>query len=303
VLAAVVGVIAVASIKAYRHHAPAATSTTSLPPSQPQPAPAKFWVDPQYVTRYQASLDTYLATRPGKSAVAVVDLTTGASLSTDADTVYRAASVNKLELLIDLYHRASQHQIDLDATTVIGADDIQHYGTGTIQLQGPGQVYSWRELARLMAQESDNTASFVMGRRLGLESVQADLESWGLKQTSLDANTTTAHDAVLLLAKLQRRELLPETETRELLDLLQHTAWTDRLQSGVPAWLPVAHKIGTDVDVYNDAALFLDAQHPYAVVALGAGSTEDQALLTMTRISQIAFQFEGGLTAVTRPLR
>ena len=130
--------------------------------------------------------------------------------------------------------------------------------------------------------------------------VQADLQAWGLKQTSIEDNTTTARDAALVLARLERRELLPEAETSELLDMLRHTVWTDRLQSGVPSWLPVAHKIGTDVQVYNDAALFLDPQHPYIAVVLSSGDEESDALATMTRVSQLVYQFEAGLPAVTR---
>ena len=44
------------------------------------------------------------------------------------------------------------------------------------QLGGPGQSFSYRDLAALMIKESDNTASYVLGQRLGLDSVQRDLE-------------------------------------------------------------------------------------------------------------------------------
>src|SRR5262249_47424903 len=137
----------------------------------PQPAyTPKFAVDPQFTAQYQGQLNSYLATRTGNYAVAAVDLTTGATLSADANSQYRAASVNKLELIVDLYRRAAAHQVDLDATTTISASDLQNYGTGTIQLKGPGQVYSWRDLASLMIEESDNTAAYVIGNYLGLDS-------------------------------------------------------------------------------------------------------------------------------------
>lgn len=235
--------------------------------------------------------------------MATYDLTTGATFGINQDDLFRAASVNKLELAVSLYRRAMARQISLDATTVITADDIQNYGTGIIQSQPPGQSYSYRELARLMLQESDNTASYVIGRRLGLDRVQTEVSSWGLKNTTMVDNQTTASDVVLLLSRLQRGELLPATQTNEIVELLQHTAWNDRLQSGVPATLPVAHKIGTDIGIYNDAALFLDPQHPYIAVVLSGGTEESDALASMMQISRLAYQFEAALPAATRNAR
>lgn len=259
----------------------------------------KLQVDPRFVAQYQSAVESYLTNRPGTYAVMSYDLATGAGVSVNPNNIVRAASVNKLDLLVDLYQRATTKQFDLDATTVIGPDDIQNYGTGTIQLGGPGQTYTYRQLARLMVQESDNTAAFVIGKRIGLDKVQADLQKWGLKQTSMTDNATTVADVTLLLTRLQRRELLPEAQTAELLNLLEHTVWTDRIQSGVPQGMLVAHKIGTDVNVYNDAAIVMNGDHPYIEVILSAGTDEAGALLSMTRISQTVYEFESGLPAAT----
>ncbi len=282
--------------RALRHQ-----TATPVPASAPLRSGVRsIWVDPQVLTSYQNRLTLLLAGQQGAYGVSIYDVNSGASVGVGQDTVLRAASVNKLELAISLYRRSVAHQINLDATTVIAADDIQNYGTGTIQLAGPGQTYSYRELAQLMLQESDNTASYVIGRRLGLDTVQTELGSWGLKHTSMSDNLTTSADVTLLLARLQRDELLPAAQTSEILDLLQHTAWTDRLQSGVPEGLPVAHKIGTDMSVYNDAAVFLDPSRPYIVVVLSGGTEQDAALAGMTGISQLAYQFEQSLPAATR---
>ena len=296
-------VVAVVGVRAIRHRHDLPAAQTSAPSSQPRPPAASFWVDPQYVAGYQGQLAAYLAGTPGKFGVIGVDLTSGATFGVNQDETFRAASVNKLELAVSLYRRAVAHQIDLNASTTIAEDDIQNYGTGTIQLQGAGQRYTYRELAQLMIKESDNTASYVIGKRLGLENVQTELPAWGLTQTSMSDNYTTPRDVATLLSKLETGALLPASETAELMDLLQHTAWDDRLQSGVPPSMPVAHKIGTDVAVFNDAALILDQAHPYAVVALSSGGDEGTALPAMAQISQIFYRFESGLPAYVRKLQ
>ncbi|HZQ36394.1 MAG TPA: serine hydrolase [Dehalococcoidia bacterium] len=291
---------AVLGVRALGHHSRGDGGGSAAQPAPAQAAAApSLWVDPDTVQRYQSQLTSLLAGRGGKYGFVALDLTTGVALLHDPDTQYRAASVNKLPIVIDLYRRAAAGQINLDATTAIADDEIQHYGTGTIQSQGSGQVYSYRDLARLAIEESDNTAAFVLGKRLGLDSVQHDLESWGLKATSLADNLTTARDAAVLLSLLAQQKLLPAAATQELLTLMQNTVWTDRLQSGVPATVRVAHKIGTDVDVFNDAAIFLAPNHPYIAVALGAGVGEDDGNDTMSALSKLTYQFEAALPAAT----
>lgn len=290
---------AVLGVRALGHHPHSVSTDSPAQPAAQAAAAPSLWVDPDVVQRYQSQLSAMLAGRGGKYGFVALDLTTGVALLNDPDTQYRAASVNKLPIVIDLYRRAAAGQINLDATTAIADDEIQHYGTGTIQSQGSGQVYSYRALAKLAIEESDNTAAFVLGKRLDLDSVQQDLQSWGLKATSLADNLTTARDVAVLLSLLAQQKLLPAAATQELLSLMQNTVWTDRLQAGVPATVPVAHKIGTDVDVFNDAAIFLAQSHPYVAVALGAGVSEDDGNATLTALSRLAYQFEAALPAAT----
>ncbi len=283
------------------HSGPQAAATPKSTPTA-GPNQTRLWIDPQYVGNFQTQLASYLAGLAGTYAVAVVDVQTGATIGQNQDVTLTAASVNKLELVVELYRLAEQGQLNLDSTTVIAADEIQNYGTGTIQLGGPGQVFSYRALARLMIEESDNTAAYVVGQRLGLARIQADLPSWGLSHTSLEGNTTTASDVALLLTALARGKLLNQADTAEVLGYLEHTAWNDRLQSGVPAGVAVAHKIGTDPQIYNDAAIVSPNDHPYVVVVLSNGTEQNSALAAMADISRLVYSFESGLPANTRTL-
>jgi beta-lactamase class A len=253
-------------------------------------------VDPAFLATWQTTLNQVVAQHgPARYAVMALDLTTGASLSVDADIPYRAASVNKLELAIALYRRAQQHLLNLDDQVTITDADIQHYGTGTIQLSPAPQTYSYRDLVRLMIEESDNTAAYVLGNKLGLPSVQQEVASWGLTNTSLTDNTTTARDTAMLLQKLANNVLLPPAATNELIGYLENTAWNDRVQSGVPNGVPVAHKVGTDIGVFNDAAIVYAGNRPYILVVLGAGAGDSDGLDAITAISRTVWQFEQAL--------
>jgi len=280
------------------HSGPQAAATPKSTPTA-GPNQTRLWIDPQYVGNFQTQLASYLAGLAGTYAVAVVDVQTGATIGQNQDVTLTAASVNKLELVVELYRLAEQGQLNLDSTTVIAADEIQNYGTGTIQLKGAGQVYSWRDLATLMIEESDNTAAYVIGNRLGLGNVQNDIQGWGLTHTSITDNTTTARDTATLLQKLANHTLLPAAASEELIGYLENTAWTDRIESGVPEGVPVAHKIGTDVGVFNDAGIVYNGNHPYVLAVLGDGAGENDGLQAITAISKDVWQFEQGLPAAT----
>jgi beta-lactamase class A len=126
------------------------------------------------------------------------------------------------------------------------------------------------------------------------------VQGWGLAHTSLADNTTTARDTATLLQKLAGHTLLTAAASSELIGYLEDTAWSDRVQSGVPEGVLVAHKIGTDVDVFNDAAIVFNGSHPYVLTVLGSGAGADDGLHAITAISQQVWQFEQGLPTVTQ---
>lgn len=243
-----------------------------------------------------------IASLQGAYAVAVVDTASGAMYGVDLDKPFTAASVNKLPILVDLYERADAGQVNLDQTITIGDSDIQHYGTGIIQAPGAQRTYSLRELAALMIEESDNTAAYVLEQYLGHNEIQAALTTWGLQQTSLaPTNLTTPSDAATLLTWLYRHRLLTAQSTDVTITLLSHTVFTDRIAAGVPDSVEVAHKIGTDVGVYNDAGLVLAPQHPYVLVVLSTDADETEAETAIAHISKDVYGFETGLPGGSSP--
>jgi beta-lactamase class A len=233
----------------------------------------------------------------GSYGIAVTDLSTGTTYGINEDLSFRAASLNKMPILIALYQRAGAGSINLDQAVNLSEDDIQHYGTGLIQDQNAPRTYTLRELAAAMIETSDNTAAFVLERLLGQETIQASLGHWSLKHTSMAANTTTPGDTAAFFSSLYRNQLLPSQATDVALTLLEHTVFGDRLVSGVPAGVSVAHKVGSDVGVFNDAGLVLAAGHPYAVAVLSQNADETEAQQAFLRISKDIYRFEMSLPA------
>jgi beta-lactamase class A len=262
-------------------------------PHVANPGPAtRISLDTRAIT---ATLRADTAGLQGSYGVAVTDLSTGAAYGVNADLSYRAASINKMPILIALYQRAGAGGVNLDQSINLSEDDIQHYGTGLIQDANAPRTYTLRELAAAMIETSDNTAAFVLERFLGQDTIQMSLNRWNVRHTSMAANATTPADTTLLFESLYRNLLLPSQATDVALTLLQHTVFSDRLASGIPAGVPIAHKVGSDMGVFNDAGLVLAAGHPYAVTVLSQDADETEAQQAFLRVSKDIYRFEMSL--------
>lgn len=233
----------------------------------------------------------------GAYGVAVIDLSSGSIYGVNGNRVFRAASVNKIPIILTLYDRASSGHLSLDQTLTIGDSDIQHYGTGTIQNSDGPRTYTLRQLGDLTIQVSDNTAAYVLERFLGQQAIQQNLSRWHLDHTSMSDNTTTPADAGTLMAELYTGKLLPPDATQMVLGLLKSSVFTDRLAAGVPAGVPVAHKVGTDVGVYNDAGVVMLPQRAYAISILSEDADENEAITAFAQISRDVYGFESSLVA------
>jgi beta-lactamase class A len=235
----------------------------------------------------------------GAYGIAVVDIPTGTIYGINGNRLFRAASVNKMPIVVTLYQQAAAGRISLSQQIQIGESDIQRYGTGTIQNSDTPRVYSLAQLADLTITVSDNTAAFVLERSLGQQNVQQNVRRWRLDNTSMADNTSTPADAASLMAQLYKGSLLPSDSTKVVLASLQATVFPARIGSGVPSGVPVAHKVGTDVGVYNDAGVVLLNGRPYAVAVLSEDSDETQADAAYARLSRDVYDFEASL--ITSP--
>jgi beta-lactamase class A len=273
---------------------PAAAPSVAVRSGQPAPAgsPRAATIDSRAIS---TKLAADVAGLQGQYGIDVIDLASGSAYGVNAQQSFRAASVNKLPILISLYERAQSGRLNLSQTITLTDADIQHYGTGTIQNPGSPRTYTLADLAALMVKVSDNTAAYVLERFLGQANVQSDIQRWGFTHTSMAGNATTPADAASLAAALYNGRLLSPSGSQAVLNLLQQTAFDDRLAAGLPADVPVAHKIGTDTGIFNDVGIVLLHGRPYAVAVLSEDANEAEADRAYARINTDLLAFERSL--------
>ncbi|MBI2036439.1 serine hydrolase [Candidatus Microgenomates bacterium] len=235
-------------------------------------------------------------TKKGSWSVYFVDYSKDQSLDLNKNVIHRAASVNKLFVLASAYFLADRKEIDLDETISLQARDIQDYGTGTIRYDAPGTIYSLKTLARLLIEKSDNTAEYILRTVIGDGKIQSLIESWGMKQTSLSDNKTSLSDVELLFKKIKNNEIAGFAATAEMFDFLLETDFEDRLPALLPKDVSVFHKIGNEVGNIHDVGLIKkgDATYFLGVLSSDINDTEEEAVKTIAKISQMVYDFKYG---------
>jgi len=200
---------------------------------------------------------------------------------------FQAASLIKLPVIVALYQKAEEGEIDLDSTYTL-KDEDKISGAGSLQNQPAGSEFTLRELVSLMGKESDNTAFGVVRNLLGDEKISDFMLRIGMKNTSLKNNTTTPEDMGILLRKLYEGKIVSVKSRDEILDFLTETNYEDWLVNGVPENVRVAHKFGRETHVLNDAGVVFTPR-PYVVVIVSEGIVESEADEALVEISRFIY--------------
>lgn len=227
-------------------------------------------------------------------SVYVRDLNSPFIMGINETVIYDAASVNKIPILAALYVGAKKGTIDLNRQITIQEKDIQDYGTGVIRYEKPGGTYSVKTLARLMMQQSDNTAAYILSSYIiPTPSIQELFGSWGMSQTEMVAkNETSNRDVSLLLPKLIDGSLLNPSLTQEVRAFLKDSEFEDRLHKGLPETATIYHKTGDAVATLHDVGVVEDGKLRYYIGIFTADITdEEETKDLMAKVSRLVYDY------------
>ena len=213
----------------------------------------------------------------GVLGVAILDLTTGQKYFLHADEVLPTASSIKIAILAELYHQAQQGKLKLSDLYTLQSSDLVS-GSGIAGALTPGVTrLTIRDVAALMISVSDNSATNVIIDRIGIENVNALLDSLGLTHTRLRRkmmdvkaaaegreNIATPREMVALLEALYRGKVLNKQMTDDFFTLL-----SVHKESYIPGELPedlrIANKPGELEGVRNDSGIIFTGNRPFAI--------------------------------------
>ena len=218
----------------------------------------------------------------GVMGVAIEDLTTGDQFLLHENEVFAQASSIKIAVLAELYRQAQQGKLKLTELYTVQATDL----VADSNIMGgltPGVTrVTLRDLATMMVAVSDNSATNVLIDRVGMENVNAMLDSLGLSHTrlrrkmmDLDAakhgreNISTPREMMTLLAALYRGKVLNKEMENDFFTMLStgKDSWIPR---DLPADLKIADKPGALEAVRNDSGIVFVEGRPYVICVMTA---------------------------------
>lgn len=206
--------------------------------------------------------------------------------------VFPAASLMKLPVILTLYQEAEAGRVNLETKYKLVEAD-KRGGAGILQSRPEGEIYTYRKLAELMGQYSDNTANNVLVKVLGAKKIQQTIDNLGMEKTNFVKYETTPQDIGLFFRKLYEEKLVSEEHKEEILQFLTKTGYEDRIPAGLPEGVRVAHKIGTEIGVFSDAGIVFPPEgEPFVLVIMSKEARESEAKEVLPKIAGVIWEFE-----------
>mgnify|MGYP002723236633 CR=1 FL=1 len=182
------------------------------------------------------------------------NLDDGDRLDFNSDKVFLAGSTSKVPIVMYLFDKANEGLISLDQVLYVGEHQMED-GTGVIYYEsGPGAAYSLYELAQLMIEYSDNTATNMIYGYLGSidGSYLLDTLAWKYDISSTEGNYITPAEA----ARIVERIYLNEVENPlydDLVGFMKDSIYKDYFTPNVKGM--VYNKTGDFDGFFNDIGI------------------------------------------------
>ena len=235
--------------------------------------------EPWY-TGLKNNLQNYLNEQADHYAVYVFGLDKEGYLGINEEEVFPAASLIKLPVVYTLYREAERGNINLAEKYSLKKSDKLEGDFGAVNSQPEGTIYSYRGLAELALNQSDNVAGGILTRLLGRDKVAEEMKNLGMIKTNTVQVETTAKEIGLFFRKIAQEEVLTAAHRQEIIKYLTDTAFEEQLPSALPRSVKIAHKVGINIGILHDGGIIY-SHPPFVLVVLSEGPREKtQAVLT-----------------------
>lgn len=214
-----------------------------------------------------------------KPAVFVWSMDNSNFVDIDADVIYPSASIIKLPVLIQMYKSVEEEQFGLKDNMFL-TEYYRSEGSGNMQYSQTGRSYSLYDLATLMIQDSDNTATNMLVSKVGsMNDVNAAMRSWGIEHTHMQTwlpdltgnNYTTAKDVAQMLYNIGKddNKFLNINSQSDIINIMSKVKNTLLIKAGLPENVSFIHKTGDIGTMLGDAGIvYLPSGQRYIVVIL-----------------------------------
>lgn len=222
----------------------------------------------------------------------------------NADERFHAASTMKTPVLIELYKRAENTDLNLEDSILI-KNEFKSIVDGSLFTMGVSEdsekdLYlnlnkntTFYALAYEMITRSSNLATNILIDYLGAENITNTMRDLGADSINVLrgvedlkayrqglSNSTTARDLLVIFDHLSTGTLISEKANVEMLKILKDQVYNDMISAKLPKGTPVAHKTGWITNVHHDSGIvFTGNNEGYILVFLSKNAPDRDAVL------------------------
>lgn len=211
----------------------------------------------------------------GVMGVAVIDLTSGRTLTLNGDLVTAQASLIKVPVLAAAFQKIESGALSLDQKVELTEKD-KAGGSGTLDARLGTQpvALAVEELLTLMIRDSDNTATNKVIALVGMDNVNQLMAQLGLRATRLrrvmmdgaaakrnEENTSTPMEMARLFEFIYRERLISRNASRRMIEILKLVQADFR--AALPRGVVSASKPGGVPGVRTEAGIVFLEGRPY----------------------------------------
>lgn len=225
-----------------------------------------------------SKISNYLSKLPSdiKVTMAVQNMDGKSYFEHRTDVKVPSASVIKVPILMSLMEKVHANEMSLSKVHRL-TNAEKAGGSGVLMNASEGKKLTIREIAQEMIRTSDNTATNILIREIGMETINQNLTKWGATKTRLNRvmmdteavkqgreNYINVLEINALLRMIYDKKVANPILCEEMISMLKNCEDETTIPSQLPKDLEIAHKTGTLAYVRGDAAIVFTPQ-PFAI--------------------------------------
>jgi len=242
---------------------------------------------------------------PGTIGLYYKDLTSGMEICHNEDIAFTAASVIKLPIMMDVYKRVSAGEMSLG--DLLAMKDFKKVGgCGAICSIDEDISLSLGSLVKLMITISDNTATNILIRHVGVERLKQSFMEMGLQKTEVKRelydmeaaerglqNYFTPKEIGGLLEKLYNGTFVNKAASDEMISILKSQQICHKISDSLPAGVEVANKTGEVSGVTHDAGIVY-GERPFVFVFASMQTDTSLANQALRKLARVCYDLSNG---------
>ena len=212
------------------------------------------------------------------------------------------ASLLKVPVALHLYKLAEAEPVLLENKVMMPKDlaslnvDQGEYFKAPQSVQ-PSTTYTLEDLIRLMLQDSDNIALYMLSSRFTPQDVHDSFADLGIAVPGNVSNqdyTISVKTYSSFFRILYNATYLTKSDSEHMLGLLSHSTFNEGIAAGLPSGISVAHKFGEfgaadGTKQLHDCGIVYKPNQPYLICIMTKGTDFDTLAAVISHISKMVY--------------